>query len=62
MGRLGERLSTTDGSTMQTYLQCAIGDKRDLSLAIEAEAAYLMHGSVQPTTWDASPVGGGLLP
>ena len=36
--------------------------KRGLSLAIEAEAAYLMHGSVQPTTWDASPVGGGLLP
>ena len=57
MCRLGERVSMTDGSTMQTSFQCAIADKKGfLSISSDRGGGGLsMH--VQPTTWVALLVG-----
>ena len=50
MCRLGEQLSMTDGSTMQTSFHCDIADKKAYQCT-ECAADYV-----------GSPVGGGLLP
>ena len=57
------RATVDDGrSTMQTSFQCAIADKKGFISSDRGGGGLSNALSVQPTTWDASPVGGGLLP
>ena len=57
------RTTVDDGrATMQTSFQCAIANKKGFISSDRGGGGLSNAWSVQPTTWDASPVGGGLLP